>query len=118
MKDKSFGNNSIVSLVDIGEEHSSLLCLTNKTDCCESNGEWYLPNSYQVQEIGEIYSDRGSNVVRLHRKSNAVMPIGVYRCEISGHNNIFIGVYPDEERLGEFKFCVYHYSYVYLYYIM
>ena len=46
---------------------------------------------------GSIYRNRGPSVVRLNRRNNAMMPTGVFRCEIpdaSGTNqNVYVGVY-------------------------
>ena len=46
-----YGNNSIVTLTDIGDNKMSafkLLCLTNNVHCCNNhsreNGQWFLPD--------------------------------------------------------------------------
>ena len=103
-----YGNNSIVSLAEIGEGRDALLCITNGTDCCRgsqltSTREWYFPNGTQVRVYGSgdsIYRDRGSSVVRLNRRHNATSPTGIYQCVIpslTGLINIYIGIYHDEQ---------------------
>ena len=46
-------NNSIVTVDDIAENDSALLCYTNNVECCETDGltgqgEWYFPNGTTV----------------------------------------------------------------------
>ena len=102
-----YGNNSVVTISDIGEGSEALHCLTNKVDCCSSlegqaSGEWYFPGDGSTVGTsgggGSIYRNRGPSVVRLNRRDNAMMPTGVFRCEIpdaSGTNqNVYVGVYP------------------------
>ena len=104
-----YGNNSIVTLDEIGEDSAALFCLTNKTDCCRMKdtaagvggiGEWFFPNGNQVNNNGSgdnIYTFRGPSFVRLQRRNNA-QTTGVFRCEVpdaSGTNQqLYIGVYP------------------------
>lgn len=106
-----YGNNSIVSITDIGEGiNSALLCVTNNTSCChpeESSdnrtvGLWYLPNGKPAGGTGRsFYQTRGASVVRLFHKSLTTSPSGVFLCEVpdvSGvKQSVFIGVYPPNE---------------------
>ena len=113
--DSHFGNKGVVSLDAIGEEADALVCLTNNFRCCEESvdgmtgGMWYFPNSSQVplesQGSGhDMYVTRGPSLVRLHHRSNSLMPAGLFHCEIpdaSGINrSIYIGVYPENEGAG------------------
>ena len=103
-----YGNNSIVTLDEIGEDSASLFCLTSKSDCCRSSdtpegvgdvGDWFYPNGIMVgtSTFGNIYRNRGPSVVRLQRRNNA-QTTGVFRCEVpdaSGTNQqLYVGVYP------------------------
>ena len=64
-------------------------------------GEWYFPNNGSavgtMRENGSIYRNRGPSVVRLNRRSNAMMTDGVFRCEIPDasdtNQSIYVGVY-------------------------
>ena len=107
MGEHIYGNNSIVTVDDIAENDSALLCYTNSDECCEngqqaSNREWYFPSGTtvgtNVSGVG-FYRNRGPSVVRLNRRNNAMMPTGVFRCEIpdaSGTNqSIYVGIYPE-----------------------
>ena len=108
-----YGNNSVVSLNEIGEESKALFCLTNNTNCCRSQqyrrvSEWFFPNSTQVLPQfmnGSIYRDRGHSNIRLHRRNNAMSPNGIFRCDILGadENNysIYIGVHAKQNRIGK-----------------
>jgi hypothetical protein len=84
-----YGNNSIVSLRDIGEGRRALLCITNETDCCRSYyyimKEWYFPNGSTVRIKGtgdSFYRNRGPSIVRLNWRNNANSPIGIFSCII------------------------------------
>ena len=112
---KTFKNNSIVMLEDIGEGDDALLCVTDQTACCrkpytDALGfpmvNWFFPNKTRVpisifntsKEQWDIYSTRGWMVVGLHRREGG--EDGVYRCEIPDAMNvihtIYIGVYTSE----------------------
>ena len=99
-------NHGLVLLEDIGESDAqSLLCLTNRTDCCQPPqspggeiGNWFFPNGSQVFNKGDgwdFYTNRGPSVVRMHRRRGGVT--GVYRCKIPNRNGtnivLYIGVY-------------------------
>ena len=98
-----------MTLEDIGENDSGLLCATTLTDCCNSLftgtgpalGSWYFPNETKVLSIGnpgDFYRDRGHMVVRLNRRRGGVD--GIYSCVIPDSMNvtqtIYIGVYTGE----------------------
>ena len=116
LRGRFYGNNSIITLNDIGEDSLSLLCYTNNTQCCRTAGpvrEWYYPDGSMVRVMGsgdDIYRDRGPSVVRLHRRNSAMMPTGVFHCEIpdaSGTSqNIYVGIYPQGD--GEITLPIFH----------
>ena len=98
----TYPNNSLVTLEDIGEEDSALLCMTNLSACCRSpygsaSGNWFLPNTTRVpsKNIWDIYRTRGQMVVYMRRIGGGEN--GIYRCEIHDSmnvkQNIYIGVY-------------------------
>lgn len=97
-----YGNNSIVTITDIGEDvHSALLCVTNNINCCESDdssGVWSLPNGTSANINGlSFYQNEGSSVLRLFRRSNSISPSGIFQCQIPDENGaqtyIYIGVF-------------------------
>ena len=106
---KLYGNNSIVTLTEIGEGRKALLCITNRNGCCRHSPrthirEWYFPNGDEVRtrgEGGELYRDRSNHVVRLNRRNNAASPTGIFRCVIPSSiqisYTIHIGIYRDGE---------------------
>ena len=82
-----YPNNSVFLMSDIGENDMALTCVTDRVQCCQTDraGEWLYPNNTQVPLSGagmNFYRDRGSQVVRLHRRNNALSPTGRYRCTI------------------------------------
>ena len=99
----TYQNNSNVTLEDIGENDTALLCRTNLTACCTGEnvsaiGNWVFPNGTRVPSSvthGDIYRTRGQMVVYLNRRRGGVA--GIYRCEILDSINVtqtlYIGVY-------------------------
>lgn len=83
-------SNAEVVITDVGEDGDALLCGTNAMDCCDvadgiRRGEWLFPNNTQVGTVGgvgDFYRNRGTAVVRLNRRNNAIQPTGLYCCEI------------------------------------
>ena len=109
LNNTTYLNNSLVTLEDIGENDTALLCRTNLTDCCNHSytggyksaiGNWYFPNGSRVPSgysysWSDYYRTRDFMVVHLNRRSGGVE--GIYRCEIPDSMNVFqtlnIGVY-------------------------
>ena len=102
-----YQNNSLVTLEDIGQRDSALLCVTNFTACCRPHyngeywsvlGSWYFLNGTKVPSyflMWDFYRDREKMMVLLHRRRGGVE--GIYHCEIPNSMNvtqtIYIGVY-------------------------
>ena len=94
-----------MTLEDIGENDTALLCMTNSRACCRRNhgnrstiGNWFFPNGTRVHSDGnqwDIYRTGEQLVLRLYRRRDGVA--GIYRCEIPDSMNvpqtIYIGVY-------------------------
>ena len=104
---RSYQNNSIVNL---DAEGGALECFTDKIGCCsvmpDREGEWKYPNGSLVQiggRNGEFYRTRGSNpgVVNLIWTENAMIPEGVFCCEIPPSQFACIGVYPKGEGINK-----------------
>ena len=120
-----YHNNSIVTLEDIGDDDTALLCMTNLTACCQlpypgengsAIGSWFFPNGTRVPsviadetsgetsgELWDFYSEGGEMVVCLNRGEGGEE--GIYRCEISTSMNvtqsIYIGVYTANTSTGK-----------------
>ena len=86
-----YGNNSIVSLMEVGEGRDSLLCITSEADCCKNEHtprlmrEWYFPNGSSVKRYVDghsFYRDRDLSIVRLNRRYSATSPNGIFQCII------------------------------------
>ena len=95
-----------MTLEDIGQDDTALLCMTNLTACCRApyNNEywflssWLFPNGTRVSSNGnrwDFYRTRGQMVVGLNRRRGGEE--GIYHCEIPDSMNvtqtIYIGVY-------------------------
>ena len=120
LRGKTYQNNSVVILEDIGVGDDALLCLTDQTACCRKTstdalgsaiGNWFFPNGTRVpssivntknDEEWDMYITRGQSVVRLHRREGG--EDGVYHCELPDATNViqimYIGVYT--ANTGEF----------------
>ena len=103
-----YGNNTIVSIRDIGEGRRALLCITNEIGCCReaniphSMRDWYFPNrsAVSIKNAGHrFYRDRNPYIVRLNRRYNATSPNGIFSCTIPSSitplmtSTIHIGIY-------------------------
>ena len=84
----------------------SLQCFTNKMNCCSvmpnREGEWIYPNGSKVSikdHNQDFYRSRGENpgVINLNWTMNALIPKGVFCCEIPPSQITCIGVYPEGE---------------------
>lgn len=117
----SYGNNSLVTLEEIGEaDENSLLCVTDNLNCCARSdntvsnvplGEWTFPNRslLDTNNSGDgLYRTRRTSVVRLHRRSGVTVEGGMFDCEVLNQANqmirIYIGIYPLNES-GEWREC-------------
>ena len=90
------GNNSVVSIFDIGEGDSALLCKTSRKNCCHIPpnrlGEFFYPNGVMVpikRALQTFYRNRGEQEVRLNRREGFSSPsTGTYHCEIPDANGV------------------------------
>ena len=99
--DRFYGNNSIVNLIDIDEGSQALFCISNHSYSNRNfQRDWYFPNGSIVQpsnSAAKFYRRKDHSVVRLHRRSDTLMPIGVFHCHIEANGmiqDIYVGVYP------------------------
>ena len=90
-------NSSNISTTAIGErDDEALLCFTDLNHCCSGADEhtlggWYFPNKFAVGDRHSgngLYLSRGPSVLRLHRKNDVTMPVGVFRCLIPDASGI------------------------------
>ena len=91
------GENGSVSITDIGENDNAVLCITDKEVCCRDPpgraGEWFFPGTGNEMvgttgDGGDFYRDRDRGVARLNRRNNAIMPTGLFCCEIPDRNDV------------------------------
>ena len=104
----AYSNNSVVTITDIGEGNISLYCISERSECCNSSdgeerGDWFLPGQDSAVK-GTLSADfsrrREPRAVLLGRRNNAVVPIGLYRCEVPDADDtiqsLYIGVYTND----------------------
>ena len=82
-------NNSDI-IIEFNDE--ALLCFTDHKNCCTSDtaqvaGNWYFPGANgsivgNQSTSNNIYIERGLSVVGLYWNDSAIIPTGVFRCEI------------------------------------
>ena len=86
---KVYLNNSVIFLLEVGENENALLCKTDLVTCCGTQpyrfGEFHYPSGETVSvkkaERG-FYRNRGAQVVRLNRREGVNSPTGKFRCAI------------------------------------
>ena len=117
-KGVNLGNNSLISLDDIGEGGDAILCVTDNMQCCdERDGSWYLPNGtlvlsdantsypqtiYTTREINQTVT---LNTVHTNTVNESVLPVvGIYSCGIldslNNKKHLYIGIYPRNEGIA------------------
>ena len=90
---QTISSGSDVVITDIGEGSNALTCSTDQTNCCYGydaqgstrRGEWKFPNDTLVGTNGgggDFYRNRGDQRVFLHRRNNALGPLGMYCCDV------------------------------------
>jgi hypothetical protein len=86
---KAYPNNSVISLLEVGENQNALLCKTDLVTCCGTPpnrfGEFYYPSgeTASVKMAGHgFYRDRGAQVVRLNRREGITSPTGKFHCAV------------------------------------
>ena len=104
----AYSNNSVVTITNVGEGNMSLYCITSKSECCRSSdggesGNWFLPGQASAVEdtsTADFSRRREPRAVVLDRRNSAVLPIGLYRCEVPDAGNaiqsLYIGVYTND----------------------
>ena len=97
-------NNSIVAWTDIGEGNASLMCLTNKSDCCRDvseSGKWVFPNQTDVHSMNAtlVHQLYGNSAIFLQRQSETQLASGIFHCHIMDENgteqHLYIGIYQE-----------------------
>ena len=99
LNDTTYQNNSLLSLGDIGENDTALICKTNQTACfSDPIGNWVFPNGSKFHSKADqynLYETGGEMMVLMHRRRGG--EDGIYHCEIADSTNntqnIYIGVY-------------------------
>ena len=115
-------NHSYVDLSLVGEDNSdpgnTVKCITDLESCCsdrqneifgtDHRGNWFAPGRDTrlpfPKEGGDIYENHGDQESELYRRNNAVMPFGIYRCDIPTNavhddniqlvrESVFVGLY-------------------------
>ena len=109
-----YTNNSVVTIMNIGNDSAALICTTTFRHCCYSGPppgtHWYLPNGSRVDRFNTLpyYRSRtdgqrfpvGTSLiggtVLLHRNPEGTTT-GIFRCEIldatGAFQSIYVGIY-------------------------
>ena len=89
-----YGNNSVISISDIGKTDivsEALQCITDKQPCCRSGGdtgEWFFPNGTMVPVMSgakTFYRNRGNSDGRVnlnHLNSSIMSPTSLFCCKV------------------------------------
>ena len=113
---RSLSNNSYIYYPDIGDGDSSLKCVTDNVNCCNSSdvGGWRDERGEPVYEGADgitcLYVTRGDGVISLHRKRLCTNHTsGLWRCDIPDSSGemqslyIYIGDKISYNPLGKMK---------------
>lgn len=86
---RTYPNNSVISLWNVGEDDEALSCITDYVQCCSNpphrHGEFYYPSGERVGILaagGGMYRNRGNQVIHLNRKNDVTSPTGRFRCDL------------------------------------
>jgi hypothetical protein len=99
-------NNSVIVWSEIGEDGSSLFCLTDNIDCCgatSNSGNWVDTNNDAINDntTNAVYQERRRNSILLQQQEMAPTIEGILRCDIVDANNtmqhLYVGIYPESE---------------------
>ena len=94
-------NNSVVTIIEIGNNSAALLCSTILPGCCFSGANgWFLPNGNGVMRAESLpyYRTRAQypGIILLHRNPEGTTT-GIFRCDIPDGNNVlqslYVGIY-------------------------
>ena len=102
-------NHSYVNLTLRNMSNNVLVgCHTDLMTCCNSTnihqGDWYFPNGERVKlkkDDVSIYKKRGNKQVSIQFINDAIIPSGIFRCDIPTsntekvikHNTLYVGLY-------------------------
>ncbi len=114
-----YSNNSVVFIEDIGDDvrnntalfqGNALNCITDKTPCCESqgnvSGHWFFPNGSIVStdSSNEVFISRGDNPAVKLKYQGGVFEPGIYRCQVPDQQNVmqnvYVGIYSNTSSKG------------------
>ena len=105
---QTLDNNSYIKINDVGRpDVSGGEGITDLSTCCSGaqgghRGNWFFPNGMQLQNPAndvDTFQSRESRRVELCRNSNAISPVGIYRCSIatnadsSVRDTVYVGLY-------------------------
>ena len=113
-------NHAYINFSLVGEYGNvSVRCHTDLSTCCtetqgDHRGDWIPPDSEEGMPLSSnasagIYQVQGRRRVILRRKNDAVMPSGIYRCDIPTNDmreSVYVGLYATGGN------CHYYYRYV------
>ena len=106
---ESLPNHAYADLTSVGTDISNpgntVKCHTDLNTCCRGQdgphrGDWYFPNGTRLlfsTSTATIYKSRYAQRVDVLRRYNALLPSGIYRCDIptidASIETVFVGLY-------------------------
>ena len=97
---RTYPNNSVISLWNVGEDDKALFCITDYIQCCSMppyrQGEFYYPSGERVGILATgdgMYRNRGNQEIRLNRKKDVMSPTGRFRCDLPNTDGIIQSIY-------------------------
>ena len=116
---QTLDNNSYIDINDVGRPDinsgEGVQCITDLATCCSGaegghRGNWFFPDGTQLPNPAldvDTFQSRGDQRVELRRNSNAISPVGIYRCDIptnadsSVRDTLYVGLYTASGGIGK-----------------
>ena len=108
--------------MDIGVGSASLLCITNKEDCCSdggASGQWISPGGTAVPSSGSaVIQQYGVQSVQLENPQFSNQPDTgiIYLCNITDDDEpkyFHVGIYTDQIKSGKYNNMILGYSMIF-----
>ena len=95
LNERAISHGDDVLITAIGEGDDALHCMTDQVDCCtriygRHRGEWRYPDRSLIPGGGagqDFYRNRAFQQVLLHRRNDALGPLGMYCCEVDSRED-------------------------------
>lgn len=90
--EEALANGSVIYTVELDniQGDSSIVCHTDRPSCCQSEGEWYLPDGSPASRSKMFRVTRADDgTINLNRAQDSVIsPTGLFCCTVPDANDV------------------------------